>query len=89
MNAEQEAREKARGLAMQGVSLLAKAINHLEDPASSYRYGRDEQGRFFDLAAQLVDLVERGQIEIDPVARARFDPDFQAFMRLVWSAKAD
>jgi aspartate ammonia-lyase len=80
MSNEKRARDKARDLATQGVALLARAVNHLRDPAVLYRYGAEEQARFMELAGDLVHLVETGRIELSPAMAARYDQDFQAFL---------
>ncbi len=45
-----------------------------------YRYGAEEQARFRELCAGIVELIETGRIEWRPLAIAQGDLAFQRFV---------
>jgi hypothetical protein len=63
---EDASREDARSQASTAMALLARAMNHCDNPELPYRYTAEVQSRFVDLAIQIVRLVETGDIEPNP-----------------------
>ncbi|QHE86321.1 hypothetical protein [Hydrogenophaga sp. BPS33] len=63
---EEKAREGARLCARLGVANLARAINHTDDGDIEWKYSDEVQQRFFELAAEMVALVERGEVFENP-----------------------
>lgn len=87
-NFQQISRAEARACARDGIAALAYAFNHCGRDGVAYRYTDDVQSRFLDLAAELVQLVEHGDIEDNPAhgmylqgQAARSDKALQAVIR--------
>lgn len=87
-NLEEENRADARACAQGGIAALARAFNHCGRDDVAYRYTDEVQSRFLDLAAELVRLVEHGDIEDNPAhgmylqgQAARSDKALQAVIR--------
>ena len=85
---EEAAREGARSCARTGVGMLARAFNHVDDGDIEWRYSEDVQQRFFELAAEMVRLVETGEVHENPqharnrlVQAARRDLSVQMLIR--------
>lgn len=78
-------RDHARALATAGIADLARAFNHCHNPAIGHRYADAVQKRFLELAAELVQLVERGEIVSRDGAKAQTDKAFQKLMTTVTS----
>lgn len=93
------AREYARKHAKEAVTLLAHAVNACDREGATYRYAANEQQTFERLLTDLVNLIERGNIE--SLARrhahsppklvrrkpSKPDPLFDAFLRDVMVSK--
>lgn len=78
---ESNHRDHARKLATAGLGDLARAFNHCHNPTIQYRYSEAVQKRFLELGAELVALVERGQIVPRSAAvHAQDDASFQRHM---------
>lgn len=77
---EQQAREGAHLCARLGVSNFARAFNHTDDGDIEWKYSEEVQRRFFELAAEMVALVERGEV---------FENPQHAQWRLARAAKRD
>lgn len=77
-------REHARMLATAGLGDFARAFNHCHNPTIQYRYSEAVQKRFLELGAELVALVERGQILPRSAAvHAQDDASFQRHMSVL------
>lgn len=63
---EDSSRANARACAQDGLAALARAFNHCESDDLAHRYSDYVQARFFELATELVALVESGAIEPNP-----------------------
>jgi hypothetical protein len=87
MSSKQETahREEARRFAQHGIGDLARAFNHCHNPAIAYRYSEAVQQRFLELGAELVALVEKGQIVPRRAVHAQGDADFQRHMSALLS----
>lgn len=87
---EDRSREEARAHAKAGLGGFARAFNHCDDGDMGWRYSEDVQQRFVELAAELVHLVETGELRENPqhahwraAQAARRDP---AVQRLIHQA---
>lgn len=76
-------REVARDFAKHGIAEFARAFNHCHNPKIGYRYSAEVQRRFMELGAELIELVERGEIVSRDVAKAQTDKGFQKLMATV------
>lgn len=76
-------RATARDFATHGIAELARAFNHCHNPKIRYRYSTVVQQRFIELAAELIELVERGELVPRVGVEAQSDPAFQKLMTLV------
>jgi hypothetical protein len=81
-------RANARACAQDGIAALARAFNHCGNSELAHRYTDAVQSRFLELAMDLVQLVESGEIESNPAHRlylravaARGDESLQAMIR--------
>lgn len=81
-------RAQARDLARDGLTYLARAINHCDAADMAYRYSDEVQSRLFRLAAELAMLVEGGAIVPNPAhaqhlnfLAARNDATLQSVIR--------
>lgn len=85
MSTKQEAahRATAREFATHGIAEFARAFNHCHNPKIGYRYSAEVQRRFLELGAELVELVERGEIVSRDGAKAQTDKGFQKLMSKV------
>jgi hypothetical protein len=81
-------RDYARRCGEQAIGLLARALNHLDNPDLPYRYADRHQAAFRRLAAEFVDIVESGEIVTRDGALAQDDADFQRFMQGVLEQRA-
>lgn len=90
MSIKQEAahRATARDFATHGIAELARAFNHCHNPKISYRYSAAVQRRFMELGAELVELIERGEIVSRDGARAQNDKGFQKLMATVTTTES-
>lgn len=86
MSAMQDAahRATARDFATHGIAELARAFNHCHNPNIGYRYSAVVQQRFIELAAELIGLVERGELVPRAGVEAQSDPAFQKMMTVVF-----
>lgn len=75
-----DARRHAESFVKQGVALLAYALNATDDVRMTYRYGDLEQERLNNLVIELIDIVERGKVELLAGSRANKDIKFQKFL---------
>lgn len=81
---QQEAhRAIARDFAKRGIAELACAFNHCHNPGIEYRFTEAVQRKFVELAAQIVSLVETGELVPGEVSRAQEDAAFQRHMNLL------
>lgn len=84
---EAKPRAYARQHAMEGVALLAHAVNACDRPHASYRFAAAEQRRFLRLVRELHDLIEHGEIvALAPSCTptdTEHDSEFQRFMALL------
>lgn len=78
------AREAAEG----GIGTLGRAFNHCDNASLPYRYANHVQAQFFELAVQIVRLIEHGDIEPNPehvlyrrAIEAKSDKTLQAVLR--------
>lgn len=85
---QQISRADARAFARDGIAALARAFNHCGRDDVVHRYTDDVQSRFLDLAAEVVQLVEHGDIEVNAAhgmhlqsRDARNDEALQALIR--------
>lgn len=78
-------REIARDFAKHGIAEFARAFNHCHNPKIGYRYSAEVQRRFMELGAELIELVECGEIVSRDGAKAQTDKDFQKLMASVTS----
>lgn len=88
MSSKQEAahRATARDFAKHGIAEFARAFNHCHNPKIGYRYSAEVQRRFIELGAELIELVERGEIVSRDGAKAQTDKGFQKLMATVASS---
>lgn len=79
-----EHRDYARKSAVAGIASLAHAFNACGNAETPYRYNRTVRERFIELAAELQELVEHGDIEDNPahvaLQAARGDRALQALI---------
>ena len=73
-------REFARMCAKQGIGFLASAFNYDNSSGVPYRFPDAVRDRFVALAAEIVQLIEDGEIIELPHVVARNDERFQSFM---------
>lgn len=78
-------REVARDFAKHGIAEFARAFNHCHNPKIGYRYAAEVQRRFVELGAELVELVERGEIVSRATMAAEEDAIFQRHMKTLVS----
>lgn len=78
-------RATAREFATHGIAELARAFNHCHNPKIGYRYSPEVQRRFVELGAELVELVERGEIVSRATMAAEEDAIFQRHMKTLVS----
>lgn len=70
----------ARGFAKHGIAEFARAFNHCHNPKIGYRYSTAVQRRFVELGAELVALVESGEIVFRATMATEEDAVFQRHM---------
>lgn len=89
MKAQDESAHRAiaRDFAKHGIAELARAFNHCHNPKIGYRYSAEVQRRFMELGAELVALVESGEITSRDGAKAQTDKRFQQLMATVTSTE--
>jgi hypothetical protein len=70
------------------MAAFAQAFNHCDEDYHAHRYAPEVQERFFELALELVALVESGRIEHNPrhsqhllAQAARTDAPLQALLK--------
>ena len=80
-------RDTARDFAKHGIAEFARAFNHCHNPKLGYRYSPEVQRRFLELGAELIELVERGEIVSRNGARSQTDQGFQKLMAAVICAE--
>lgn len=78
-----EARLCAEKYVRQGVGLLAHALNAYDNEETLYRYGDLEQERLKNIVIELIDIVERGKVELLARKRAKQDIKFQSIMKVI------
>lgn len=74
---ESEARLFAQSCLKDAVCMLALATNACDERSHNYRYRANEQERLKRVILELFDIVDRGHIDILPIAKARGDAAFQ------------
>lgn len=77
---EKAHRQNARDFAKHGIAEFARAFNHCHNPKIGYRYSTAVQRRFVELGAELVALVESGEIASRATMAAEEDAIFQRHM---------
>jgi hypothetical protein len=84
----EKSRIEARGHAREGIASLALAFNHCGRNEVAHRYADAVQSQFLELAAELIRLIEYGDIETNPAhglylqaQGARSDKALQAVIR--------
>ena len=82
-NQEAAHRATARDFAKHGIAEFARAFNHCHNPKIGYRYSAEVQRRFMELGAELIELVERGEIISRATMAAEEDAIFQKHMRML------
>lgn len=82
-NQESAHRATARDFAKHGIAEFARAFNHCHNPQIGYRYSAEVQRRFIELGAELIALVERGEIVSRNGAKAQTDNGFQKLIAAV------
>lgn len=78
-----DVRQYAESYIRQGVGMLAHALNACDDEKLSYRYGDSERDRLENIVIELIDIVERGKVELLAGKYAKQDKTFQGFMKKV------
>lgn len=78
-----DARQYAEYYIQQGVGMLAHALNACDDKKMLYRYGDLERVRLENIVIELIDIVERGKVELLAGKYAKQDKSFQCFMTKV------
>jgi|GEM_PF-5979997 len=73
------ARALARETATEAVGLLAKSINACNVLGRPYQYSQEAIADFTNVIAQIISIVETGDILLTPISVARMDEDFQEF----------
>jgi hypothetical protein len=77
-------RIEASRLSSDGIALLARAFNYCDNAETPWRYAREVQDRFIELASEIVALTERGAIESNPAhARLQAARSDHAVARLI------
>lgn len=64
MKTQKEARELARNTAIEGMGMLAHALNATGNNKINYKYSDEDLDRFEHLCAEIVEIVERGHIQL-------------------------
>lgn len=75
-----DARKYAESYIQQAVSMIAHALNACDNEKVLYRYGDLEQERLKNIVIELIDIVERGKVELLAGKNAKSDKDFQSFL---------
>lgn len=82
-----QARKEARACARAGLAAFSRAYNHPLDGDFEWRYGEEVQQRFLDLMAELLEMIEHGEVLENPeharwraVQAAKADPAVQTLL---------
>lgn len=85
---EAESRDTARACGRSGFKAFSLAFNATNNPESAWRYSSEVRERFEDLCAELLGMIETGEIEATPghaqfaaLRVARQNPALQKLIR--------